>query len=50
MTYTLILTDKNPVNNQIVKCKTGREAYILKKQAEYMGFKVEVKGEKPIGR
>lgn len=47
MKYILYLKDKNPINNQVTKCETAKEAYFLKKQAEKMGFKVTIKrGEK----
>ncbi len=43
MKYRLILTDKDPMNNQVIECDTAREAYTYKKKSEAMGFKVTIK-------
>lgn len=43
MKYELSLIDTDPMNNMVIRCDTGKEAYEYKKKAENMGFKVIIK-------
>lgn len=46
MKYKLMLIAADKVNNQVIRCDTGKEAYHYKKKAEYMGFTVVIRKNK----